>query len=276
MGYGLRPDPAKQPTAYASWLEAASRPAREATAARQRATKMHFGQTGTVNNAGWGGPVLTGTVSYGVVSATLQVPRAIPGGDGTGNGLAGLWAGLGGTNFFGPDPTVLQDGVAIQTTTTTATYSAWIEYFPNLFIFEFSVSPADQIFAEAWACDSTGNASNSGYGCFYIQDNTTGVYRACTSRTGSPCASIPSPGPFNGFTAEFIMEKAGPYLPDYLAGADVFNAAASDSDFNEYNFGNDAYVMELLIGSRGQSLESATVYPPAEVQFAFSERGGGR
>jgi len=217
MGYGLRPDANNSPRAHASWLAAATKPARPVMAS-YAARQLRNGQVGSLSSGNWTGPVFTPNF-YVATFVEMGVPQIFPGGDAIASGAGSLWGGMGGTPIFGSDPSVLQDGVEWNATSTTASYDGWIEYFPLNDSPQFSVSPGDGILAEAWACDSSGNVNISGgYGCFFIEDTTSGSFRSCTSPTGSPCASIQAPSTFLGFTGEFIIEKKTTFMPDHSNG----------------------------------------------------------
>jgi hypothetical protein len=184
------------------------------------------------------------------------VPFVIPGGDGISSGAGSLWAGMGGaTLLFGSDTSVLQDGVEWSSTSTTASYDAWVEYYPGPDYPRFSVNPGDTILAEAWACDSVGNLNFSGgYGCFFIEDTTTGAYSSCFSSTGSPCSSIEAPSTFLGDTAEFIMEKKTTFMPDH-EDAYVEFAEAEDTGDTWETFGAFNYDLATVTGVHGGLIE---------------------
>lgn len=95
-GYGLRPDPVKDAAAYSRWLAAASLPGRLLEAKRP---SPHSHSVVTEKLGAWAGSVLAGAPNYISVTATCNVPKAIPGGDETSAGTAiSIWDGLGGFN----------------------------------------------------------------------------------------------------------------------------------------------------------------------------------
>src|SRR5260370_40071710 len=72
----------------------------------------------------WIGSVMTGAAPYASITSTFEVPRAIPGADGTTSTEASLWPGLGG---FTTGSGLIQAGVTLQTTPPTAAYGTWRE-----------------------------------------------------------------------------------------------------------------------------------------------------
>jgi peptidase A4-like protein len=221
-GYGVRPDPIKNPAAYARWLEAASKPARLLPANRPL---MHEHTVTSGQDGLWVGSALSGAPAYSWIEATFNVPTAIPGGDQTTSTEITIWAGVGGATTGAG---LIQGGIFIRTTPTTATYSSFQEYCcgdPNQTSGgSYSLSPNDQIYTQSWYCNSDGGRNiNGGYGCVLVHDLTSGALLSCTSATGSPCASVKanvlcsvSPHTRNCFTlgtsAEFIIENDTPQV----------------------------------------------------------------
>jgi hypothetical protein len=230
QGYGLRPDPAREPAGYAAWLLAASQPARMLEIKRivdQKRGPM------TISAPEWTGSVLTGAWSYVAVQSFMNVPTAIPGGDGTVNTAVMLWNGLGG---FGTGSGLIQSGAALFTTRVTAAYATWREYccndpngvtFPGAFV----PDPQDLLFVQNWYCDGQGKVDlNGGFGCSFVQDLTSGALLNCTSTiTTCPaaqanplCSTSPVPNCMRlGFSAELIIEHASDQLqPPFVAFTD--------------------------------------------------------
>jgi Peptidase A4 family len=221
MGYGLRPD--RNSPAYADWLAAVTKPGR--ILLTKRLSELHHTVTPTTA-APWIGSVMTGAAPYDSIMATFQVPTAIPGADGTTMTAAAIWPGLGG---FGTGSGLIQAGVEIQTTSTTASYLTWREYCcgdpdSNGYAGAFVPSPGDKILAQAWYCDANGQANlNGGFGCSYLYDFQSGAVFSCTTPRGSgsnppPCWSVRAlplcsvnPTAPNcmklGLGAEFIVEN---------------------------------------------------------------------
>ncbi|MGC1862664.1 MAG: hypothetical protein WA733_16505 [Methylocystis sp.] len=263
-GYGLRPDPVKNPKGYARWLAAASAPGRLLRTpnaiipqphpfppenAHQPAKNLVVPQQAST----WYGTVLTGAPDYIFTSATFYVPQAIPGGDNTGNTAIYIWNGLGGS---GTGSGLIQGILWIQTTATAATYSTFREYCCGDCQYTigpnncnpppttgsqgfFSPSPGDHIFDQAWYCDATGNQNiNGGYGCVFMQDLTTGAIVSCTSYLASPCSSVKAlplcsvsattPNCMTlGKSAEFIIENGtSGALTDFVVSAKVLEQFA--------------------------------------------------
>ena len=231
-GYGLRPDPAAAPAMYAAWLEAATKPGRMLFA--KRPDKHSHNTVTTTPGSFWIGSVLTGSAPYDSITATFQVPTAIPGAFGTTSTEAVIWPGLGG---FGTNSGLIQAGVLFSTTPTTAAYSTWREYCcadtdtasgAHNDSGAFVPSPGDEILAQAWYCDANGQTNiNGGFGCTYLYDFQSGAVYNCTMPKGSPsnppCSSVKalplcsvSPSTPHcmtlGNSAEFIVENTSPQL----------------------------------------------------------------
>jgi Peptidase A4 family. len=192
MGYGLRPD--RHSPAYASWLAAATKPGR--ILYTKRLSDLHHTVT-PVTGGSWIGSVMTGAAPYDTIITTFQVPTAIPGAEGTTVTAATIWPGLGG---FNTGSGLIQAGVVIQTTSTTASYATWREYCcgdpdSNGYAGAFVPSPGDKILAEAWYCDANGQVNlNGGFGCSYLYDFQSGAVFSCTTPRGNgsnpPCWSV--------------------------------------------------------------------------------------
>ncbi len=104
-GYGLRPDPEKEPAAYSRWLAAAQGPGRMLEAKRP----SPHSHTVTKETAPWVGSVLAGAPNYISIEGNFNVPTGIPGGDETSDGTEiAIWNGLGG---FGTGSGLIQAGV---------------------------------------------------------------------------------------------------------------------------------------------------------------------
>ena len=174
----------------------------------------------------WVGSVLTGAPNYVSTAAVFNVPKAVPGGDGTTKTALALWNGLGG---FGTGSGLIQGGVGLQTTPHAAVYLTWREYCcgdgdSNGYGGAFTPSINDQIYSQEWYCDAKGNLNlNGGYGCTFLFDETSGAILNCTIAGGSPCWSVKalplcsvSPKTAGcmtlGKSAEFIIEDQSPQL----------------------------------------------------------------
>jgi hypothetical protein len=226
-GYGLQPDHKKDPAAYARWLASASRPGRildeKHPSSHTHNVTTVLGEAG--GGAFWVGSVLTGAPNYVSIEAEFNVPTAIAGGDQTTNTHVSIWDGVGG---YGPNG-LIQTGVEMTTNSTVANYGTFREYAGGdpdndtrngvPYGPKFRPSAGDQIYAQAWYCDSKGNINlNGGYGCTHMVDMTSGAVLDCTSPNGSPCWSVKalplcSVEPSNilcftlGQSAEFIIEN---------------------------------------------------------------------
>jgi Peptidase A4 family len=185
-GYGLRPDPAGAPAAYASWYEAATKPGRMLYAKRSDG-RAHTVTTSTAPP--WIGSVMTGSAPYKSITATFEVPTTIPGAFGTTSTEAAIWPGLGG---FGTGSGLIQAGVILSTTPTSASYMTWREYCcgdpdSNGYGGAFVPSPGDKILAQAWYCDANGQSDiGGGFGCSYLYDFQSGAVFSCTIPRGDP------------------------------------------------------------------------------------------
>ncbi|MGP0074464.1 MAG: G1 family glutamic endopeptidase [Bryobacteraceae bacterium] len=207
-GYGLRPDPEKEPDAYSRWLASAVQPGRMLEAKRPSS----HSHTVTKETAPyWVGSVLGGSPSYISVEGNFNVPKGIPGGDETTGTEMAIWNGLGG---FGTGSGLIQAGVNLETTPLVALYGSWREYCcgdsdSNGYGGAFTPKPGDNIYDQNWYCDSKGNLNiKGGYGCSFVHDLTSGAILSCTSATGKPCWSVKaSSGMTLGVNAEFIIEN---------------------------------------------------------------------
>lgn len=229
-GYGLRPDPAKSPGAYARWLASATKPGRLLEAKRP---DLHSHTVSTIQSPWWVGSVMTGLPNYIATEATFNVPTGIPGGDETTSTAIAIWNGLGG---FSTGSGLIQAGVNVQTSPTAAVYSSWREYCcgdpnSNGYGGAFVPNPGDQIYSVVWYCNADGGLDiNGGYGCSFVHDLTSGAIFSCTQATGSPCWSVKalplcsaSPTTPNcmtlGAAGEFIIENQSPQV---LASSTAF------------------------------------------------------
>jgi hypothetical protein len=244
-GYGLRPDPEKDPAAYSRWLASASAPGKLLLVRRVN-PHVHTVTTTTANP--WAGSVLTGAPNYVSVEGIFNVPRAIPGGDRTTSTGIAVWNGLGG---FGTGSGLIQGGIQIQTSPVTASYQSFREYCcgdpdSNGYGGDFTPNPGDQIYSQQWYCDSVGNPNlTGGYGCSFIHDMTSGAILSCTSASGSPCWSVQAlplctanPSAPNCMTvgpaAEFIVENTSPQIlasstafTDFTPALNIYGSAFS-------------------------------------------------
>src|SRR5262249_42262948 len=115
-GYGLRPEPSDR--MYPIWLEAATKPARMLYA-KKSDKRVH--NVTPIPSKNWIGSVMTGSAPYVSVVTMFEVPTLRPGASAS----VTLWPGLGG---YGTGSGLIQAGVQLDTTPTTANYSTWREY----------------------------------------------------------------------------------------------------------------------------------------------------
>ncbi|MGD0136563.1 MAG: tectonin domain-containing protein [Bryobacteraceae bacterium] len=240
-GYGLRPDP-KDTAAYARWLSAATIPLRMLTATRphpmsgSRQTprgkpatpEAHADATADAKitngpntvtkttDPWWVGSTLNGAPKYVGAEATFEVPTPIPSGDETlGGTIIAIWTGV-----DGGDEALIQAGVNVQTTASTAVFWSWREFccgdgISNSYSGAFTPNAGDKIYSDSWYCDSVGRLNvNGGYGCSYLADLTSGLVLSCIKAEGSPCPSAPAAPSWTSFgiEADFVIEDQTPQM----------------------------------------------------------------
>jgi hypothetical protein len=226
QGYGSRPNPTENPREYARWLKAVSTPA-------LRSSTMHPAPGGNGNSTFWTGGELTNAGTYQEAYGSMSAPAM----QSTTSGCtsASFWVGIGG----GPNNDLIQTGVELFSQGSTVTTSTWLEYFSGnnvgglgyQFAFSlFYVNAGDDIFMDVWACDNAGNINaTGGYGCFWVDDETSGQYADCYLPNGglwssnafdckaapcqsnnNSCHSLKQINTFVGAQAEAIIENNSP------------------------------------------------------------------
>ena len=236
-GYGLRPDPVKSAAAYRNWLDAASRSGRRLQGRQPSKARRKPLAPATVYSTqapNWTGAVLNGAQDYVVSVALFNVPTAIPGGDGTGSTGISIWNGLGG---YGTGGGLIQGGVQIFTNSMSASYVTFREYCcgdPDSNTYKVSPTPhaGDQIFSEEWYCDATGAADlQGGYGCTFLEDETTGGIFSCTSKKDAACLSVKALPSFTlGEAADFVIEmEQGPAFTAFTPAVTMQGTAYSSA-----------------------------------------------
>lgn len=204
-GYGLRPDPAKDPDAYQEWLAEASVPTYKLRSDRTLvwfpiSRQADLGRTvdppesvTKKPSVGWTGPVLYGsfqkkatsaeTISYGASSATLVVPKLTPGPV----AAATIWNGL---------DNVFQALVDVNTTATIAYFGIHHQTFDkhsghtDTAGTRFTPQTGDHISMEEWYCDAKGNLNlRGGYECTNMVDTTQHAQWECDKAGSSDCPS---------------------------------------------------------------------------------------
>jgi hypothetical protein len=281
-GYGLRPDPENDPTAYSRWLAAATRPGRMLEG---KLPNTPYSHTVVKKTAGpWTGSVLAGSPKYISVEGTFNVPKAIPGGDETTGTEESIWNGLGG---FNTGSGLIQAGVNILTTPFTASYGTWREYCcgpggnSNGYGGTFIPNPGDEIYDQNWYCDAKGNPNiNGGYGCSFVQDFNTGAIFSCTSPTGSPCWSAKAhSGMTLGVNAEFIIEnqtgqccKPATQFTDFSPEV-TFNGSAYSSKTGSFSqtISSDSLVYQLLDYTNSTSHMNVSLGKTDQTYFSMSQ-----
>ena len=247
QGYGYRPDATTSPAAYKRWLAAVSTPMRKhrraaaangpegvSSSAVQPPMSVIAASSPSVptTNAGvttageycggsppgcyWTGAILTGdykpslTQGYALNEASFVLPPITPGGYGTTNTEMFIWTGL--DNAF-------QSIVWVQTTSTVAksffNTQEHMAVSPNQpkGTGDPSFTPAfgDDVYAEEWYCDASGNLNlTGGYGCTFMVDLTSGDGWDCNTSNSTTCPSFwLASGDVVGTQAEFIVENDG-------------------------------------------------------------------
>jgi hypothetical protein len=226
-GYGLRPDPTDT-AAYVRWLASASAPGRMLEAKRSSSTAhtsvpvrsnttVHPNTVNKTTAPWWVGSTLNGDRSYAAIEANFNVPTATPGGDETSSTQVAVWTGVEGA---GNNSGLIQGGVGIYTDGPAAGYYTWREYCcgdgdSNGYGGAFTPKPGENIYAQNWYCDATGNISlTGGYGCTYLHDLTSGAILNCTLPAGKPCWSVKALANWTseGTDADFVIENQTPQL----------------------------------------------------------------
>jgi len=291
-GYGLRPDPDKDPEAFSGWLKAAQRPGRMLEAKRP---SLHSHTVTTEQAPYWVGSVLGGAPKYIAVQATFNVPKGIPGGDETSEGTEiSIWDGLGG---FGTGSGLIQAGVSVETIGSVAlNYGTWREYCcgdgdSNGYGGAFVPNAGDEIYDQNWYCDANGNLHlNGGYGCSYLVDLTNGATLSCTSATGSPCWSVKAiSGMTLGENAEFVIEdqtgqccnpavQFTDFTPEVTMQGEAYSNTTNSysqtisTDSQVYlltDFTNSTSHMNVSLGKTNQTYFSVDQFEKAAGQTAF-------
>jgi hypothetical protein len=203
-------------------------------------------------------------IVYNEVFTYLTVPSV------TNNGIltnTSMWAGLGGDVTQGENNYLIQAGVELDSTGTSASYYAWTEAYPSAAVklmppAAFPVFPGDEIFVECWPSDSSGNMTVTGkYASFWLSNQT---HNWGFPRYGYNPGSVP---PYQGQTVAFIMEaKLGTPnnggftegLTEY-SGTNQWGGAFDTNNSTYHDFGTDTVIDYQLNSSIGQySLERAS------------------
>lgn len=259
-GYGVRPDPRTQTSSYAEWLKAART---NAHILDQKVPDEFSHNDWTEPGGIWAGTELAGSPTYEFIAGWFSMPTAVPGGEKTTETASSIWDGITGS------PTALiQSGIEMQTTPAYATYTAWREYCcgdsdSNGYGGGFSPNPGDEIYAQNWYCSANGAVDlTGGYGCSYLDDETSGELLTCTLAHGSPCWSVKANSNWTfGKTAEFIDEnQSSQLLPSntYHAFTDfspavTFTGGALLQDQNSRDVGDDPSLLILTDSSHQSS-----------------------
>jgi hypothetical protein len=275
-GYGIRPDPLKAPAHYAAWLKAVQAPAKRIAfkPGRQAAAMTMAWYTQDTYN--WGGYQLyTSGVRFMLATTDYVLPhsRASVGTSAYG----AMWAGIGTGHYGG----LIQNGIQIAANRYAAGYQALFEYFSEVnpnndpcvttsCPLGMAINEGDEIYSEAWACDEYGELSiDGGYGCFYLQDVTSGQYWDCYLPQMDPaCHSVRAPEPFHGSTGDIIMERlAGTELVNY--GHLYASTYWYDDSYNYHDFSTDNYLIDDLINHSNVPLMWRDIRGATQTKFTF-------
>jgi hypothetical protein len=293
-GYGLRPDPARSPDLFATWLASAKRPARVLYGHRAGSPSTPDAGVHTNIDPSWVGAILSGASSlsgkpkYAVASAAFKVPSVVICGDMTGDTESAIWTGLDGN----AGQQLIQTGISIGTRCTMGTsyfhsFSEYIGGAPAGSSNLLAVRPeaGDTIFAAAWYCDDAGNPSTTKHnGCTELIDipPPSDIWRlvqigvcfpgdlstqACTT---GPLKTYPS----YGQQAEFVMELQNPdKLPpgqkawtDFIGTVTIYGIAQL-SDGNNTDISTDPYVSKMVDFTNGPTTVAVSLGSAVEVSF---------
>ena len=239
-GYPLRPDATRNPSAYAVWLSAVTRPIK--VIAPQTVSLPGLRHTTFTKSSGnWSGfelipflpdPSSDTVAPYVAVSGHWIVPQVI--GELTRNTHSSLWIGLDGDSQFGASDLVQagteQAALPIILTPppklgqnphwgVTATY-AWTEVLPiepvERVIANFPVHAGDGILTNVWVGGSGWNlpSTETTVANFQIYDSSTQMMTTVQTVIETFEWSIH----YRGTTAEWVMERPGLVLNNQLVG----------------------------------------------------------
>jgi hypothetical protein len=247
---------------YAKWLEIVSVPATLVPPNVVERTDISF--SSPINNTSWAGLALDRpSTRYIVALGGLYVPTMEPIGSGSG---AAIWLGLGGVR-----EALIQDGILFFSVGSMQFFEVFYQYYP--FCPEISQTirplPGDSMVFFAWEGDAscTIGAGHTGYGCFWVEDQTqnnvifeppqpvlapTPAQLASESCNNTP----PAVNAFNGATAEAILEQVnnGP-LPLWLNAQET--VWANDSNNGTDDFANNPFQNYTLVNGSNQPLVTA-------------------
>jgi hypothetical protein len=242
-GYPVRPDATRNPSAYAVWLSAVTRPIK--VIAPQTVSLPGLQHTTFTKNSGnWSGfeliplqpdPSASTTPAYVEVSGHWIVPQVS--GELTRSSHSSLWVGLDGDGQFGASdlvqagteqaalpvlltpPPPLQFGHPPQRWGVTTSY-AWTEVLPiqpvESVIANFPVQPGDGILTIVWVGGSGSNLpdSEATLANFQIYNSSTQMMTTVQTTIETFEENIH----FRGATAEWVMERPGVVQNNQLVG----------------------------------------------------------
>jgi hypothetical protein len=271
-GYPLRPDPARSPHLYSTWLAAVSKDTTMVPSnlvADPNPKRVHGnGATTTSYQGPWAGAELNAAgVTYMATEADWTLPFAMS--SDSNYQQANLWTGLDGDGMVGGSAVVIQGGIEINTVSFDAlSYVPWIEYFDGAPEYAYGASPNanDEVFFLVYAGDSQGNFNvNGGWGWFAYEDITQGTMIS-GSIQAPPVFQTGGIFLFNGATAEYEMEPGATLqssgsgweqlyeLSDF--GSATITGIAMDSNFIWHDFASDPVVTDQLYGQANATVLS--------------------
>jgi hypothetical protein len=282
--YPMRPDPAKTPSAYRSWLKTVSRPAAVITPVLAPLTRHHT--TSTLNNI-WSGFMDTApSGTYNIVMGGWTVPTLTA--DPSRDTDTSIWVGIDGYNTND----LWQAGTEqFAPAGGTPQYSAWFEFLPpegfevgvptgqttGGQIVNFPVNPGDDMYTAVMVGDENQNPMGGGSVLWYfIANETQGV--------STPWSTAPVPpdqvtaAAMSSSEAEWIVERptsGGAPMP--LAQYGQVNVRGmlflDDSGWNPVDPINAATTQIQMVGSDNSTLSSVTYNDGTSFVASFVSEG---
>ena len=242
-GFPPRPDSQRAPVAYDNWLQMVSVAARKAPVS----LRPHSGSYHNTSQVWCAAGIAKSGAKYDSVTGYWPSP-SVTGANGDDWTESSMWVGIDGWG----SADVVQDGtdddvshwVENGNQHSTAYYDACVEWYPanTVFITGFAVTAGDDIVAEAWVGDSTGDLTPSGgYGWYNMYNYNTNAYFVTS-------VAKPSGTTFSGNIAEAVLERPDGEtygLADFgTASIATFSAEdSSDGNLYQHDFSSDTNVL---------------------------------
>jgi len=264
--YPPRPDAATMPERYKTWVERVTKPYKILAAVPLVTAigRYAHGAKTVPPLPGWAGQILDPNMNgpqFEEYEASMYIPSTE-----NCNGMgcaAALWAGMGG---FNGDQALIQDGVWVdgpwcpQMTCGVRSPYLFIEYASNTTAVvplpwsALNYSKGDGLYVVGWACNSSLAVNvNGGFGCFEIEDYTTGILSAQFRQP------IPSGSTYTGRTFEMIAEKPGGLaFADF--GTELMQGVAWDTNGVGHDDSTDQWQLQDTQNSSGAKL-ATTDFP---------------